>query len=324
MDYMTAKDAAEKWNVSVRRVQILLKNGRIGGAVRHGKEYLIPKDALKPDDGRKNNHRQPKKEALPESSMDSAQSAKIVSSQRGRGYIFQIALCDDEKIFAETQEKLCRAILDGMNIKYDISVYENAEAFLADFSEAGKRYDLILLDIFMDGMDGLELAKKIREADEETAVIFLTSSPDYMSSGYYVRAFRYFQKCKDEEKLEQAIKEVYELRYKTLCLIIETGNITQRIPLKDIIALEINNKKVAITAKDEVFHYAGRLTELLAKLPGGSFVRCHKAFAVNVNNIYELGRSAAVAINGKRVPISRPYVNDVKTAFLNKFQVIGQ
>ena len=61
MDYITTGQAAEKWGVSARWVQMLLKRGSIDGAVRFGRDWMIPKDAPKPEDGRKNNRRQPKK-----------------------------------------------------------------------------------------------------------------------------------------------------------------------------------------------------------------------------------------------------------------------
>jgi hypothetical protein len=62
MDYLTARQTAEKWNVSLRWVQALLKTGRIPGAVQPARDWLIPKDAEKPADGRRNNRRRPKKE----------------------------------------------------------------------------------------------------------------------------------------------------------------------------------------------------------------------------------------------------------------------
>jgi hypothetical protein len=61
MDYLTARQTAEKWNISLRWVQALLKAGRIPGAVQPARDWLIPKDAEKPADGRRNNRRQPKK-----------------------------------------------------------------------------------------------------------------------------------------------------------------------------------------------------------------------------------------------------------------------
>jgi predicted DNA-binding protein (UPF0251 family) len=63
MDKMTAKDAAKKWGVSIRQVQALLKRGRVEGAVLLGRDYIIPIDAKKPEDGRKSNGRRAKKEA---------------------------------------------------------------------------------------------------------------------------------------------------------------------------------------------------------------------------------------------------------------------
>jgi hypothetical protein len=63
MDYITVRQAAEKWDVTIRWVQALLKAGRIPGAVQPARDWLIPQDAEKPADGRVNNRRQPKKGA---------------------------------------------------------------------------------------------------------------------------------------------------------------------------------------------------------------------------------------------------------------------
>ena len=62
MNYLTARQTSEKWGISLRRVQALLKPGRVPGVIRPGNEWLIPKDAAKPADGRVNNRRRPKKE----------------------------------------------------------------------------------------------------------------------------------------------------------------------------------------------------------------------------------------------------------------------
>jgi hypothetical protein len=62
MDYMIIKQVAEKWRLSVRRIQQLCETGRIDGAIRPARDWLIPKDAQKPEDLRKNNRRRPKKE----------------------------------------------------------------------------------------------------------------------------------------------------------------------------------------------------------------------------------------------------------------------
>jgi predicted site-specific integrase-resolvase len=62
MDYLTVRQTAEKWGITPRQVQSLLKAGRIPGAVQPARDWLIPIDTVKPEDGRKNNRRYPKKE----------------------------------------------------------------------------------------------------------------------------------------------------------------------------------------------------------------------------------------------------------------------
>ena len=61
LDWITPKQAAEKWGISDRRVQVLCANGQIEGAVKFGLVWLIPKNATKPEDGRKKNGRKPTK-----------------------------------------------------------------------------------------------------------------------------------------------------------------------------------------------------------------------------------------------------------------------
>jgi DNA-binding LytR/AlgR family response regulator len=238
--------------------------------------------------------------------------------------MFQIALCEDEKIFAETQEEHCRKICDGMGIEYGIDVYDNSAGLLTAYIWEGKRYDLLILDIVMDGMNGVELARRIRQADANAVIAFLTSSADYLFKGYKAAASRYIMKGESNEKreLEELIKEVYENKYQPSCYILKAGSHTHRIKLNEIIALEIVARRVEITATDGVFYYTGTLDGLLSELPDGLFTRCHKAFAVNINLMREIDRLEIVAVNGKRIPISRPYMNDVKAAFLNRVKII--
>jgi DNA-binding LytR/AlgR family response regulator len=238
--------------------------------------------------------------------------------------MFQIALCEDEKIFAETQEELCRKICGGMDIEYNIDVYDNSDSLLTAYIQEGKRYDLLILDIIMDGINGVELAKKIRQADAVAVIAFLTSSDSYLFKGYKAAASRYIMKGEANEKqeLEELIKEVYEDIYQPSYYILKAGSHTHRIKIKNIIALETVARTVEITTTDGVFYYSGRMVDLINELPGGHFTRCHRAFAVNINLMREIDRLEIIAVNGKRIPISRSYINDVKAAFLNRVKNI--
>jgi DNA-binding LytR/AlgR family response regulator len=238
--------------------------------------------------------------------------------------MFQIAFCEDEKIFAETQEELCRNICDSMDIEYGIDVYDNSNSLFTAYIQEEKRYDLLILDIIMDGMNGVELARKIRQADADVAIAFLTSSANYLFKGYKATASSYIMKGgnKEKQELEELIKEVYENKYQPSCYILKAGSHTHRIRIKEIIALETVVRRVEIIATDGVFYYTGTLDDLLSELPNGLFTRCHKGFAVNINLMREIDRLEIIAVNGKRIPISRPFMNDVKAAFLNRVRNI--
>ena len=236
--------------------------------------------------------------------------------------MYQVALCEDEKIFSETQEKICREILDRLNIEHRVTVFEGSGDFLAAFSNGRERYDLILLDIIMDEMSGMELARTIRESDKETVIIFITASRDHVFEGYDVGALHYLMKPVNAAVLERLIETAYKDRYRDNFLVFKSGAQNHRIPLKDIMALETSGRKVEITLRDRTLHYSGKLTELLRELPKDCFIRCHQAFAVNIRNIRELSRSNAIAENGKVIPISRAYLKDVQTAFLMNMQEI--
>ena len=234
--------------------------------------------------------------------------------------MYKVALCEDEQVFSDAQEKACRAVLDKLNIEHQIDLYASGEDFLAAFTERQKRYDLILLDIIMDGMNGMELARTIRESDREAEIIFITSSREYVFEGYDVNALHYLIKPLDEPALERLIRAAYTDNFQDSFFVFKSGGLNQRVAVKDIVSLETVGRKVEIILVDSTLHYSGKLTELLKELPQGCFVRCHQAFAVNIGNIRELTRFEAIAQNGKKIPISRAYLKDVQKAFLTNIQ----
>lgn len=232
--------------------------------------------------------------------------------------MYQVAICEDEKIFSKTHEKICHDILTKLDIEFHISVFDNSVDFLK--TSPGVKYNLILLDIIMDGINGVELAKTIRRSDGEATIIFVTSSKEYALQGYDVKALHYLMKPVDVTLLERLIIEDYRHKFQNNYLIIKSGSQNLRIPINDIIALETTGRKVTLTLPDRSIHYSGKLTDLLDELPKDRFVRCHQAYAVNISNIRELARQDAVTVTGKVIPVSRTFMKNVQRAFLRRMQ----
>lgn len=234
--------------------------------------------------------------------------------------MYEVALCEDENVFFEAHKKICQNIFDRLNIEYHISGFRNSNDFLKAFMEEGKRYDLLLLDILMNGTDGMALAHRIRKSDREATIIFITSSPDFALQGYDVGALHYLMKPLDGKKLEQLIHADYHSRFSNQFFLFETHEGKRRIAIKDIICLETAGRRVEVTVLEGSIYVSGKLTDLLNELPKEQFTRCHQAYAVNIQSIRELTKQDAIAVNGKEIPVSRTYMKDVQRAFVRQMR----
>jgi DNA-binding LytR/AlgR family response regulator len=234
--------------------------------------------------------------------------------------MYRVAICEDEQALSNALAKTCRDIMDGLDIEHGVIPFKSSEDFLAFSSERKIKFDLILLDIVMGSMDGMELAKVIRKTDSEAAIIFTTSSADRVFDGYDVGALHYLTKPVDEAKLKSLIQSAYSDKFQNSIFVFKSGDSNYRVMVKDIISLETVGRKVEIAYRDRMLHCPGKLSELLERLPNDRFVRCHQGFAVNIGNIREITRFWAIAVNGKKIPISRAYMKDVQKAFLSNMQ----
>jgi DNA-binding LytR/AlgR family response regulator len=231
--------------------------------------------------------------------------------------LYTVAICEDEDVFRREQEIICREIFEKLNFEYHISIFDSSTDFWDAFL-TGMRCDLILLDIVMDETNGVELARKIREHDRNVAIVFITSNPGFALQGYDVDALHYLIKPLKSDVLERLIKADYRQRFQCNFLVFKSGTQTLRLPIRDVICLETVGRRVAITLLDKTVEYSGKLSDLLDGKE--QFVRCHKAFAINLRNIRELKRTDAIATNGKPIPVSRTYIKDVQKAFLRQIR----
>lgn len=231
--------------------------------------------------------------------------------------MYRVAICEDEVVFRQEQERVCRGICDGLNMEYKIAVFESGTAFMATYA-GGARFDLLLLDIVMDEISGMELARELRGQGCDSAIIFITSNPDYAIQGYDVGALHYLMKPLDGEALGKIIGADYKRRFSRNDLLVKSGAQTLRLPLKDMIYLETVGRRVQITTLNGVVETSAKLTELLEALPQEQFCRCHVGFIINLVYIQTLTRTDAVAVNGKAIPVSRAYLKEVEKAFLKR------
>ena len=221
-----------------------------------------------------------------------------------------IAVVDDEKTI---REHIC-ALIEEQQPGSVIEAYATGEELLA----SGKRFDIVFLDIQMDGMNGIEAARKLRERQEDTVLIFITGIKEYVFDALDLYAFQYLLKPVDEGKfaevLQRAAGEAKKKKEKK-CLFIRTRNLT--LDQSDILYIESRAKKVEIHIKGaaQAIEIYAAMDELEAQL-GENFYRCHRAYIVNMDCITEYDGESITLTGGDRVYLTKKKYGEFVKAYM--------
>lgn len=213
--------------------------------------------------------------------------------------MFRIAICDD---IPEEREKIHFALIEGLdacNMKAEIIEYESGAEVLSTWVEA--KIDLLFLDIYMAEPDGVETARRLREAGCKVIIIFLTTTPDFAIEGYEVEAAGYLLKPLEQEKLRQLLGRLFQ-NENSVMLTLRQGNSVFTIQPSEIVFIESNRNKLTIHTVRETIPYYGRMDEIACRLPQKQFLRCHQSFLVNMDRICAAEDDFCME-NGDIVPI---------------------
>ncbi len=214
---------------------------------------------------------------------------------------YKIAICDDESVHIEK----IRAILPD----YETDNYLSPAALL-DAVSAGLRYDVLFLDIMMPQIDGISLARELREYDEDMLIVFITGKIEYVQTGYEVRAFRYLLKDQIDEGLPKIWNDIIKelLDRQDAYFSYEFERKVYRLPIRDIFYFESNLRRIVVHTKvsGNAALY-GRLDDLSVKY--SSFIRIHKSYLVNRRYIRMISAGTVILSNGEILPVSRKYAS---------------
>lgn len=241
--------------------------------------------------------------------------------------MIHIMICDDEQAAcAALQEAVVRWM--RTNNRWDVSlrICTKAERVLELF-ENGLPLDLLLLDIQMPGkLDGMCLARKLREKDPHMSIAFITNYADYVFEGYTVSALRYLQKPVQDETLFECLDTAYRqhmlLSQESLLL----DSPKQRLVLRysDILYLESRMHQVEFhtALSDKPVSIRSRMDDFCTRLPSALFVRCHRSYVVNIARICSLSSSCVRLSSGAEIPVSKARLSELRTA-LERYYLQG-
>lgn len=197
--------------------------------------------------------------------------------------ILAIAICEDT---SADRDRIEAAITSsGVNCVCDF--FESGEAFLERF--ASGKFDLVFLDVFMGGMTGVEVARRIRTVDPEVMLAFVTTSGDFAMEGYRARVERYLLKpFRDEDVREVIASAAQRAGLKTERSLELAG---EAIPHSRIRFIEQNNHVTVVHLMGGgERRRRGRLDDIEAMLPCPPFYRCHKSYLVNLDHVKNIDR----------------------------------
>lgn len=197
--------------------------------------------------------------------------------------MIEIAVCDDEAVIREQIRQFVKKRVPNSHIE----VYAAGEELLA----ANRNFDLVFLDIQMEGLNGMDTARALRARKAETILIFVTGLKEYVFDAFDVSAFHYLLKPLAEEKLDEVLEHALEEvnRRKTQekkQLLIQTRNRNYNLDQSAIFYLESRGKKVEIHTPKETIEVYASISKLEEQL-GNSFYRCHRGYLVNLAHITE-------------------------------------
>ena len=217
----------------------------------------------------------------------------------------RLAICDD---LPEEREALL-ALLEQAPIATVCAQFASSEELLEAFRPGG--FELLLMDIYMDGMTGVEAVRKIREMDETIPIAFTTTSTEHTLESYRLSVLKYLEKPVRQKDINDLLHLVKLQRDSAPRLTIRQGGETQKIPLSELFYLEQKAHHVFLYRRDGgTLQLYGKLSDLLPQLEGQPFFCPHKSYCVNlafvrgINEEYQCYEMA----DGKNVPISRPTV----------------
>ena len=215
-----------------------------------------------------------------------------------------IGICDDLCSDLALLEEYILLYMNTHNIDCTISKFENGDNLLADLKY--NQYDILFLDIYMQGKNGIEIARTIRAAGLECIIIFTTASPDYALDGFEVGAVHYLIKPLNYENVESGLARCNQIFAQSRQYIeVKSRRTIFRILLKDLIFAEVYSNTLLIhTVSTEVKTYVS-LDEFMKLLPAENFLRCHRSYVVNMNFIASQDDSDFVLKNGVRIPIPK-------------------
>ena len=228
---------------------------------------------------------------------------------------FYIAICDDEINIASSLKNQVEQFFSESEHTTEVSTFSSAEAFLFEYTE-NSAYDILLLDVEMKNMDGIQLAKKLRGDGFNGEIIFITSHFEFCGEGYEVDALHYLIKPVSVSKLNEVIgKAVEKLLVEPPSVIINCDGETVKLYERDIIYVEAYLHYITIHTANGEHRVKENISSFEKKL-SNTFYKTHRSYLVSLKYITRISRNSVFIKGNKELPLARGKYDEINRAFI--------
>ena len=229
--------------------------------------------------------------------------------------MLRVALCDDSPVFLKQVEDLLLQWPEKpSDLQYEC--FSDGDALLRSHTDSP--YDIILLDILMPLLNGIDTAKELRLQDSSVKIVFLTSSPEFAVESYTVKASNYLLKPIDSQALHRCLDELSaELLKNNRAITVRSVNATHRVDLGRVEYIEAQNKHLLIVLSNgRTIDCIEPLYSLEDKLPlADGFFKCHRSYIVNIHHVDTYSSKEIRMRSGYRIPIARTCQREFEDAY---------
>lgn len=243
---------------------------------------------------------------------------------------YRIAICDDEAEQTELLQHMVSAWADQTKHLVDIALFSSSEEFLFDYDN-NNLFDILLLDVEMQaasacprsagkpahaGIDGIELAKRIRKTDRRAEIIFVTSHFEFIGEGYEVDALHYLLKPVSQDKLSTVLSRAVErLSAQPASIVISCDGEAIKLTEDRILYIESLLHYICIHTVDGEYKIKESISAFEDKL-SEQFYRIHRSYIVSLTHIIRISRTSVTLEGGATLPLSRGHYDKINRAFI--------
>lgn len=227
--------------------------------------------------------------------------------------MIEVAICDDENSIVNQIEIMIHNIRNERNFLVTIDVFFSGTALDSAILK-GAKYDLIYLDLQIEGEDGITVARNIRGRDENVSIVFVSGYDKYWLESLQLDVVTFLRKPIQQLEFEKIFLKAHQKICKqNYYFTFQYKGADYKIPCKEVIYFESSGRHIKIYIRSqEIVIFNGKLSDVMTKLIEGKipFLRIHQSYLVNYYFIRTKSKSEVNLINGEKLPISEERQKD--------------